>query len=92
LLVAHAREGAVETVAEPVRRERDDDEGERPGRPARGPVGESRHEHRREPDERQVIGRHPSWQARGDPDERVLLVRGEQAAVFADVGGHAQTS
>ena len=81
LVMTHACESAVETVAEPVHRQQWDD---KPERSASGPEGCADPQHREDPDRREMVGIHPARQPARDSHQQALLRFGQHALVLTD--------
>jgi hypothetical protein len=91
LLIAHARHGAVEAVAEPVEEQAQHHKYRACNRiRLRHPERQPGAGHRRQPKRRKVIGIDLARQSLGDPDQRAFFGGGKDAVVLANVsgGGH----
>ena len=85
LLMAHARDGAVEAVAKPVDCQEHRHGGKRPWRPAGRRESEAGTGGADDANGGQVISSDCSGQTPGDPDEEPLFGGGKHAAVLADM-------
>src|ERR1022692_548606 len=75
LLLSHASQGTVQTVAEPVHRETDNGRKQHPAIPGGEGIANSGRDLSNEADGGQVVGIDPSRHASGHPDERAFLRR-----------------
>src|SRR4029077_12140072 len=91
LLVAHARQGAIEAVAEPVHCETDNGKKQHAASMGGEGIADASRDLTYKSEERQVIGIHPRGHALGYPDKNALLGSSQATSVDAlrvlEVGG-----